>query len=124
LCRTNASAQLSKFDAEEIVMRLLGISTLAAGLAGCVYAPPYDYGFYEPAPAYAYTPPSYYGWPGYYGYPPYGYAPAYYAAPRVSLGIGFFGGYGGYGHGHRGHGGRWGGGHRGYSSPRAIHGHH
>ena len=51
-------------------MRLLGISTLAAGLAGCVYAPPYDYGFYEPAPAYAYAPPGYYGWPAHYGYAP------------------------------------------------------
>lgn len=57
---------------------------LAAGLGGCVYAPPYGY---APAPAYGY------GYAPAYGY---AYGPGYYAAPSVSLGIGFGGG-----------GGRW-----------------
>jgi hypothetical protein len=67
------------------MVRLVSILALAAGLAGCVVAPPYDNGYgYEPVPAY-------------------GYAPGYYAAPPVSLGFGFgfFGGH----HGHGGHGG-------------------
>jgi hypothetical protein len=54
---------------------------LAAGLSGCVYAPPYGY---APAPAPAYG---------------YAYAPGYYAAPAVSVGVGFGGGYGHW-HGH------------------------
>jgi len=111
------------------MIRLFGTLALATGLAGCV-ADPYGYGFYQPVPAYAYAPAGYYGAPAYYAYAPYGYvpygyapyryAPAYYAVPSFSLGIGFFGGYGGHGHGH-GHGH---GGHGSYSSPRAIHGHH
>jgi hypothetical protein len=81
------------------MVRLVSILALAAGLAGCVVAPPYDNGYgYEPVPAYGYAP-------GYYGY-----APGYYAAPPVSLGFGFgfFGGHhghGGHGGGHGGHGG-------------------
>jgi hypothetical protein len=61
---------------------------LAAGLGGCVYAPPYGY---APAPAYGYAPAPAYG---------YAYGPGYYAAPSVSLGIGFGGGGGGHWHGH------------------------
>ncbi len=74
------------------MIRLLSILTLAAGLAGCVVAPPYGY---APGPAYQ-------SGPGYYGYAPgyYGYAPGYYAAPAVDLGVGIgFGGYGGGGGG-------------------------
>ena len=58
------------------------------GLAGCVVAPPYGYG-YDPGPTYE-SGPAYYG-----------YAPGYYAAPAVNVGIGF-GGYFGGGHGGRG----------------------
>ncbi|RDK02484.1 hypothetical protein [Paraburkholderia lacunae] len=77
------------------MIRLFCIFALAAGLAGCVVAPPYGYGYgYEPAPVYQSAP-------GYYGYAPgyYGYAPGYYAAPAVDIGIGFgfFGGHGGHG---------------------------
>ncbi|MDE1183510.1 hypothetical protein [Paraburkholderia sp.] len=64
------------------MIRLICIALLAAGLGGCVVAPgPYGYGY---GPAY--------------------YAPGYYAAPSVSVGVGFgggYGGYGGYGHGWR-----------------------
>ncbi|SIT43833.1 conserved exported hypothetical protein [Paraburkholderia ribeironis] len=56
------------------MIRLLCVVALAAGLSGCIVAPPYGY---APAPAY------------------YGYAPGYYVAPSVDVGIGF----GGYGHG-------------------------
>ena len=68
------------------MIRLFGIFVLAAGLTGCVVAPPYGYG-YEPAPVYQ-------SGPGYYGY-----APGYYAAPAVDVGIGFgfYGGHGGRG---------------------------
>ncbi|NPT61563.1 hypothetical protein [Paraburkholderia elongata] len=59
------------------MIRLLCVVALAAGLSGCIVAPPYGY---APAPAYGY-----------------GYAPGYYAAPSVDVGIGF----GGYGHGWR-----------------------
>jgi len=72
------------------MIRLFVILALAAGLTGCVVAPPYGYG-YEPAPAYGYAP-------GYYGY-----APGYYAAPTVGVGIGFGGYWGGHGGGYRGH---------------------
>ncbi|TDN61579.1 hypothetical protein [Paraburkholderia sp. BL10I2N1] len=58
------------------MIRLLSVLALAAGLSGCIVAPPYAY---APAPAY-------------------GYAPGYYAVPAVSVGVGF-GGY--YGHGWR-----------------------
>ena len=51
------------------MMRLFSILALAAGVAGCVAAPPYGY---EPAPAYG-------DGPGYY-------------APRTSIGIGVGGG--------------------------------
>lgn len=63
------------------MLRLFAIGGLVVsvvGLGGCVVAPPYGY---------AYAPPGY------------GYAPGYYAAPSVSIGVGFSGGYGGYGHG-------------------------
>lgn len=61
------------------MIRLFGTLVLAAGLAGCVAAPPPNYGYgYEPAPAY-------------------GYGPGYYAAPAVDVGIGI------------GIGGHWGG---------------
>jgi hypothetical protein len=59
--------------------RVAGVAVtlaIAAGLSGCVYAPPYGY---APAPAPAYG---------------YAYAPGYYAAPAVSVGVGFGGGYG------------------------------
>jgi hypothetical protein len=59
----------------KIMIRCLLVVALAAGLAGCVVAPPYAY---APAPAY-------------------GYAPGYYAVPSVDIGVGF----GGYGHGWR-----------------------
>lgn len=72
------------------MIRLFTILALGVGLAGCVVAPPYGYG-YQPAPAYE-------SGPGYYGY-----APGYYAAPALDVGIGF--GFGGHG-GHGGHGGR------------------
>ncbi|HYS66228.1 MAG TPA: hypothetical protein VEN30_20790 [Paraburkholderia sp.] len=67
------------------MVRLFSIFALVAGLAGCVVAPPYGYG-YAPAPAYEYGP-------AYYGY-----APGYYAAPAVDVGVGFgfFGGHGGH----------------------------
>lgn len=55
------------------MIRLFFAMALAAGLAGCVVAPPYAYG---PAPAY-----------GYYGYG------GYYAAPAVNVGIGYTGGW-------------------------------
>jgi hypothetical protein len=58
------------------MIKLFCVMALAAGLAGCVVAPPYAY---APAPAYGYAP----------GY--------YYAAPVVDVGVGF----GGYGHGWR-----------------------
>ncbi|ANB75429.1 hypothetical protein [Paraburkholderia phytofirmans] len=70
------------------MIRLFSIFMLAAGLAGCVVAPPYGYG-YDPGPTYE-SGPAYYG-----------YAPGYYAAPAVNVGIGF-GGYFGGGHGGRG----------------------
>lgn len=71
------------------MIRLLGIFALAAGLAGCVVAPPPGYGYgYEPGPVYQ-------SGPGYYGY-----APGYYVAPAVDVGIGF-----GFSGGHGGHGG-------------------
>jgi hypothetical protein len=55
------------------MIRLFGILALGAGLAGCVAASPYGYG-YEPAP-------------------PYGYGPGYYDdAPRTGIGIGVGGG--------------------------------
>lgn len=76
--RTRSGARLT---------RSLGVTAalaLAAGLGGCVYAPPYGYAP-APAPVYGYAPA--------YGY---GYAPGYYAAPSVSLGVGFSSG-----------GGRW-----------------
>lgn len=54
------------------MIRLLIAALCAAGLAGCVVAPPYAY---APAPAY-------------------GYAPGYYA-PSVSVGVGgYYGGHG------------------------------
>lgn len=59
------------------MIKLFCVMALAAGLAGCVIAPPYAY---APAPAYGY-----------------GYAPGYYAAPAVDIGVGF----GGYGRGWR-----------------------
>jgi hypothetical protein len=55
------------------MIKLFCVMALAAGLAGCVVAPPYAY---APAPAY-------------------GYAPGYYAAPSVDIGVG----YSSYGHG-------------------------
>ncbi|ANB76548.1 hypothetical protein AYM40_30580 [Paraburkholderia phytofirmans OLGA172] len=73
------------------MIRLFCIFALAAGLTGCIVAPPYATGYgYAPAPAYE-------SGPGYYGY-----APGYYAAPAIDVGIGFGGYYGG---GHGGHGG-------------------
>jgi hypothetical protein len=54
------------------MIKLFCVMALAAGLAGCVIAPPYAY---APAPAYGYAP----------GY--------YYAAPVVDVGVGFGGGY-------------------------------
>ncbi|HEY2022062.1 hypothetical protein [Paraburkholderia sp.] len=64
--------------------RLIAI-VISLGLAGCVVAPPANYGYgYEPAPAY-------------------GYGPGYYAAPAVNVGIGiggYWGGHGGHYHGH------------------------
>jgi hypothetical protein len=59
------------------MVRLFVVCALAAGLAGCVVAPPYGY---APAPAYGYA-----------------YAPGYYAAPPVSVGIGIGGYWGGHG---------------------------
>lgn len=57
------------------MIRLFCVMALAAGLAGCVVAPPYGYGYgYAPAPAYGY---------------------GYYAAPTVDVGIG----YSSWGHG-------------------------
>lgn len=50
------------------MLRLFGLLTLAAGVAGCVAAQPPDYG--DPA---------------------YGYGPGYYA-PRTSIGVGVGGG--------------------------------
>jgi hypothetical protein len=73
-----------------MMVKLFGTLALAAGLTGCIVAPPYGYG-YEPAPAYGYAP-------GYYGY-----APGYYAAPTVGIGIGVGGYWGGHGGGYRGH---------------------
>ena len=55
------------------MLKLLFAIGFAAGLSGCVVAPPYGY-----APAY-------------------GYAPGYYAAPSVSVGVGVGGYYGGHG---------------------------
>lgn len=57
------------------MIKLLVVLGLAAGLSGCVVAPPYGY-----APAYGY-----------------GYAPGYYAAPSIDLGIGIGGGHGWHG---------------------------
>jgi hypothetical protein len=72
------------------MIRLFSIFALAAGLAGCVVAPPYGGGYgYDPRPTYE-SGPAYSG-----------YAPGYYAAPVVDVGIGFGGYYGG-GHGGRG----------------------
>jgi hypothetical protein len=51
------------------MIKLFCAMALAAGLAGCVVAPPYAY---APAPAY-------------------GYAPGYYAAPSVNVGFGYYG---------------------------------
>jgi hypothetical protein len=69
-------------EQEKIMIRLFCALAIAAGLTGCVVAPPppsYGYGYgYEPAPAY-------------------GYAPGYYAAPTVNLGIGIGGYWGGHG---------------------------
>jgi hypothetical protein len=71
------------------MIRLFSIFALAAGLSGCLVAPPSGYG-YQPGPAYESGPGNY------------GYAPGYYAAPAVvDVGIGFGGYYGG-GHGGRG----------------------
>jgi hypothetical protein len=50
------------------MLKLLFAIGFAAGLSGCVVAPPY-------------------------GYPAYGYAPGYYAAPSVSVGVGERGGW-------------------------------
>lgn len=60
------------------MVRLLTVLMLAAGLAGCVVAPPGYYG-YAPTPAY------------------YGYAPGYYYGPSIDVGIGFGGGHGWHG---------------------------
>ncbi len=54
------------------MLKVLFAIGFAAGLSGCVVAPPY-------------------------GYPAYGYAPGYYAAPSVSVGVGVGGYYGGHG---------------------------
>ena len=80
-----------------MMVRLFGILALAAGLTGCIIAPPYGYG-YQPAPAYGYAP-------GYYGYAPgyYRYAPGYYAAPTIGGGIGFGDSWGGHGGLYNGH---------------------
>jgi hypothetical protein len=60
----------------KIMVRLFGILALAAGLAGCVAAQPYDYGY------------------GNESVPAYGYGPGYYA-PGTSIGVGVGGGVGG-----------------------------
>jgi hypothetical protein len=55
------------------MIKLFFALSLIAGLSGCIVAPPYAY---APAPAY-------------------GYYPGYYAAPSVSVGVGYVGGWGG-----------------------------
>ncbi|ACC72796.1 hypothetical protein PPMP20_33845 [Paraburkholderia phymatum] len=49
------------------LLTLAAVALVTIGLAGCVVAPPYGYGY---APAY-------------------GYAPGYYAGPSVSVGVGY-----------------------------------
>jgi len=80
--------------------RLAAALLLAAGLGGCVYAPPYAYDTYYPS----------YSYPAYYGYPTY-------VGPPVALNFGY--GYYRNHHSYRGHyrgyhGGYRGGYHGGY----------
>lgn len=70
------------------MIRLISIFSLAMGLAGCVVASPYGYG-YQPESTYE------------SGSGRDGYAPGYYAAPAVDIGVGLGGYYGG---GRGGHG--------------------
>src|SRR5689334_23345558 len=86
--RTNAQKGPLRENPMETTRKLWCYAAgLAAALvlAGCVYAPPYDYGY-----GYGYGPPGYY-------YP----APAYYYYPTPAFGsVGFFFGSGGHHHFH------------------------